>query len=405
MLTVLVRGGAIVALYDNLRLDPDGYGSIAEALAATGTYGFLPSDGQASEPTAYRPPVYPLLLTLTVANSQVRQAAVAGLHFLFGVATVVLTYSLARRWQLGRWSVLAAVLVTCDPLLLNWSTYVMTETIATLLAVFALLLLTLYSEQGGPVRAGAAGGALALAALCRPAFLFWMVLVLLAMLVQNIRSRTWLDFAIAMTTAAVVLLPWTARNYRVFQHPILVTTHGGYTLLLGNNRYFYRYLREGSWNRPWSGAMFHSAWRAQSAGLGEVAADQEAYQLAFREIRREPVWFAVSCAVRVGRLWSPLPRSPADSPSPAGQAARSSVAFWYVSVYALAMISLISQRQQLLAAPWHWGVLLLIATTSVHTLYWSNMRMRAPLVPLIAVLAAAGAARICTSICRRKSFE
>jgi hypothetical protein len=44
-------------------------------------------------------------------------------------------------------------------------------------------------------------------------------------------------------------------------------------------------------------------------------------------------------------------------------------------------------------ADWrHWTplLLLLVAFSLVHTVYWSNVRMRAPLVPAIALLAATG---------------
>jgi hypothetical protein len=36
-----------------------------------------------------------------------------------------------------------------------------------------------------------------------------------------------------------------------------------------------------------------------------------------------------------------------------------------------------------------WGVLLCVAFTGVHAFYWSNLRMRAPLMPFVAVVAAA----------------
>ncbi len=36
------------------------------------------------------------------------------------------------------------------------------------------------------------------------------------------------------------------------------------------------------------------------------------------------------------------------------------------------------------------GVLLAIALTGVHLVYWSNMRMRAPVTPLLALVAAVG---------------
>ena len=41
--------------------------------------------------------------------------------------------------------------------------------------------------------------------------------------------------------------------------------------------------------------------------------------------------------------------------------------------------------------------------TVVHGLYWSNMRMRAVLIPVVALGAATGAAWILTGVCVRKS--
>jgi hypothetical protein len=35
-----------------------------------------------------------------------------------------------------------------------------------------------------------------------------------------------------------------------------------------------------------------------------------------------------------------------------------------------------------------WGVLLCVVFTGVHTFYWSNLRMRAPLMPFVACVAA-----------------
>ena len=48
-----------------------------------------------------------------------------------------------------------------------------------------------------------------------------------------------------LVTSAVVS-PWVIRNRLVFGRWIATTTHGGYTLLLGNNPDFYRHLRQRS---------------------------------------------------------------------------------------------------------------------------------------------------------------
>ena len=39
---------------------------------------------------------------------------------------------------------------------------------------------------------------------------------------------------------------------------------------------------------------------------------------------------------------------------------------------------------------WRPVLVLIVSFTAVHSIYWADMRMRAPLVPAIALLAAAG---------------
>ena len=47
-------------------------------------------------------------------------------------------------------------------------------------------------------------------------------------------------------------------------------------------------------------------------------------------------------------------------------------------------------------------LLLILNFTLVHLFYWSNMRMRAPLVPLIALVAARGIAGLFRLVNRRR---
>ncbi|MFX9077435.1 hypothetical protein ABTN32_20465, partial [Acinetobacter baumannii] len=46
--------------------------------------------------------------------------------------------------------------------------------------------------------------------------------------------------------------PWLVRNWLVFGVPILTTTHGGYTLLLGNNSVFTQDVVQQPWGTVWS---------------------------------------------------------------------------------------------------------------------------------------------------------
>ena len=236
-------------------------------------------------PTAYRPPLYPVVLSNLPAagRQQVSLAKVAALHLLLGVATVWLTWAdgeavLCRVRSasgpaprapsptcrmVGRTAAsrpmfhptIAGLLVACDPILLNQQTLVMTETLAAFLAILSLWCLARFDAAplAGSMRR-LAGGAIGLAMLCRPTFLPWLGLVGGGDAVcprrtgfQNSEFKSQIAAGIGWRllaggwptsrhfVAAAVISPWAIRNYRVFGKPIVTTTHGGYTLLLGNN--------------------------------------------------------------------------------------------------------------------------------------------------------------------------
>ena len=57
------------------------------------------------------------------------------LQIALGTATVALTLVAGRRLGLGRWSFAAALFVACDPLLIVYTTFPMTETLFTFLVI------------------------------------------------------------------------------------------------------------------------------------------------------------------------------------------------------------------------------------------------------------------------------
>src|SRR3954469_21601736 len=94
LFTLLIRGGVLWAMRDNLQQDPDAYREIAENLLRYGDFALgkpSPDDGVSRPvPTAYRPPLYPVVLSnLPAADGHhMSLAKVAALHLGLGVATV-----------------------------------------------------------------------------------------------------------------------------------------------------------------------------------------------------------------------------------------------------------------------------------------------------------------------------
>ncbi len=421
LVTLLARGGALVAMRQRLNDDPDAYRQLAQGLLRSGVYTRqveLDSDEVWSDPapTAHRPPLYPLLLTKLASGARIEPLAIGALQLVMGLLTVALVYRLGLDWQLGSASTWGALFVGLDPILINQAVLVMTETLATLLAVVCLWQLTRYSHKPTLANALGAGALLGLAVLCRPTFLPWAGLLSLVMLGTNIRWQ-WrlLSVAAFVFGMAVVMSPWVVRNYRaMYGQPILTTTHGGYTLLLANNDDFYDYLSEGKSDFAWqvdderirklpNDALFAMQDRAiktlppMSSGLAllfdarmnELFLDRLDRELALETIRRRPGMFAYACLVRVYYLWSPLPQRTSTSESTYRALARYLTAFWYLGVYLLALVGIWKLRWRVLGTPWIWGLTLCLALTVIHAVYFSNLRMRAPLMPVVALLAAA----------------
>ena len=119
--------------------DPDNYLRLARSLAA--------GQGLAlkGRPTAYRPPLYPILLAPIVTLSADRAiTAIAIFHLVLGGATAGTTAVAARRWGLSRWRVIAATwIVAIDPVLAWQSRFIMTETLTAFLIASALAALTM----------------------------------------------------------------------------------------------------------------------------------------------------------------------------------------------------------------------------------------------------------------------
>jgi hypothetical protein len=428
---------------DNLKHDPDAYREIAEFLLERGEFAMgklSPLEGW-SKPiaTAYRPPLYPIVLSNlpTRLGQQVSLAKVAVLHALLGLATVWLTWLTARRNLANRAdpagvqiaSFIAGLIVACDPILLHQQTLVMTETLATFLAVLSLWCLARFDRVRTPFNAGMAGGAIGLAILCRPTFLPWLGLAGIWMLVSPERldfrfqisdfrfGRLGLRLANAaglMLGASAVVSPWPIRNALVFGKPMITTTHGGYTLYLGNNPSFYDWLERDQSGLPWDARVFQARlWNRWAASPGsfrrnELEFDAFCYRLAKEAINDRPQSFFRACGYRAWQLWSPLPHKLTKEESTGRKLLRFGTCVWYCGVYTLGAVGVwrilkarteVGTAHATAATPqrafptrlWIWGVLLCLAFTAVHTFYWTNLRMRAPLVPFVAMVAAAAA--------------
>ena len=217
------------------------------------------------------------------------------------------------------------------------------------------------------------------------------------------------NVAAAAVATAIVIFPWALRNERLLGSPIITTTHGGYTLLLGNNPEFFHHVAARPWSEDWSQNepdRFQRPWvegviRKMEAEIGvgadEIAKDRWMYRQAWRAVTAEPGLFLRACGLRFIRLWNVLPLPPARSSIP--KFVFTILGVGYAIEFGLFLVGVASLRG---CRDERWVPLLLVILnfTAVQLLYWTNTRMRAPLVPLIALLAVRG---LCVCLDRRKS--
>ncbi len=269
------------------------------------------------------------------------------------------------------------------------------------------VLATFATPIPGGVAALGLGCVLAIAFLCRPVMIVWAVLLLGGGWVRPPRATGRWAIAMAASIVVIVVGGWTLRNRAVVGHPVWATTHGGYTLLLGNNELFYDDLSR-RWSEPWTVASW-LPWRRQpwdatefleqyaasinaaNTPAGEYAVaeaeweqDRQAGAMARATIAGRPVVFIAACADRVVRLWHPFAMQ-------TGQ--RSTGVIVAAGLFETVFLSLaiVGGWRLVVARRWAWlwpPLTLVISLTLVHAVYWSNPRMRAPAVPALAVLAA-----------------
>ncbi len=377
ILAVVLRAGLMVrgsGAFD----DPDNYLPMARSLASG--HGFVFK----GRPTAYRPPLYPLILVPAVRLGQWEPWGIALLHLGLGAGTVWMTAAAATGFGCSRRRTLAAALITaCDPVLAWQSRSVMTETPAAFLVAAALAGLARGGQRG--LLSGGLG--FGLAALCRPSLLAGAALTILAALVAPpgfLRARIG-RAAVLTLTIALVLLPWMIRNLFVLGDPIWTTTHGGYTLALANNPVYYREVLDGPPGRVWTGEdqlrWFDSVNR-ETSGMTEHQADRYLQTTVWRLAKQHPRDFARASLARLVHFWN---LAPAASVYPT--LARWATRAWTVPLWIALGLGLFTRSL------WSWprvaAPMVVLGLTLVHAVFWTDLRMRAPILPAIALIATA----------------
>ncbi len=398
----------IVGFHAPLRGDEVDYHALASSLAAGG--GFA---GGGGEPTAGRPPLWPLALAGAYRLAGPRPETGRLLAILLGTLVVPLVYVAAKRVFPGRRGVpfLAALLAAANPSLIFLSSYLLAENLCIVLMLAAVAVLSGGARDGrspGPVLL--AGALFGLGSLARPT-LFPVALIAAAGALfagTGGTSSRLSRAALFCAGLAAACSPWAIRNEVRLGAPVLFTTHGGITFYQGNNPLV---RDEPAYRGGVAPIAALPGWGGILEKEGEIARDREAWRLgrAFLAENRSAVpRMALWKFVRFWRLGAESGLSGVksgwwwDRGRVLGRAASSIDVVFVYSIVAIPLFLaglLVSAREAR-------RLLVLHAIVVVHTatalVFYGSLRSRAPVEPVIAIFAAFGLARL-FDIARRRA--
>lgn len=181
-----------------------------------------------------RSPGLPLFLAPTFAAFGPRLEIALAFQVCVSVLMVALTYAVGRRAFGRRAGVWAMALMAFSPIYASTAgSFVLTETLFSFLILLFIYLLWRWSQEGMTYpRALAVGLLLGYSALVRPIAVYFIVFAGGWFLYTQRRRLKWAVPRLAVIAVGMLalILPYTARNYAVYQRFMLIDSVSGWTL-------------------------------------------------------------------------------------------------------------------------------------------------------------------------------
>ena len=341
-------------------------------------------------PTAWLPPVYPLLLAGIFKVFGVFTPASAWVLFavqsVFSAATALAVWEIAVRCFSRRVALWSAWLWALYPAAMQYAVRWPWEmTITTALFAFVLVLAlrmrgigaqgTGKREQGTTRRWLLFGLLWALIALSNSTLLIFLPVCGIWILLPHLRRpAAYVGPLLAAAVFVVCVAPWTIRNFRVFHAFVPLRGNFGAEMYMGNGPGSTGLLME--YFHPFQDPVQLRLY----ASMGEVQYVAMRGAAAKGYIAAHPAHFAADIARRIYFFWAGVPQ-PADIRwyTEAGR----TLNFCFISLAGLMGLALALRRRAPAAGLFAWAFLLLPVPYYIVT---AHARFRHPLEPLIAIL-------------------
>lgn len=317
---------------------------------------------------------------------------------LLGTATVVVVGFTGRRMAGERAGLIAAALAAVYPNLWLNDGLVMSETLTMLTAAVTVLAAYRFLQEPTARRAAVLGVAVGVFALSRSeAVLAIPLLVLPAALIaaRRVRRRQVTYAAIATGAALAVLAPWVGYNLTRFDHPEVITTSLGWTMLNANCSSVYHGDRLGYWDYRCGGKV-----SGPEISIGDPSSDDLVYRRrAQRYIAAHLVDQPRVVAARIGRTFGFYrPRQQLDLDHLENGRQREAGTAGLLMYYALLPFAVagavISRRRQVSIVPPLALVVMVVVTVALtfgQTRYRANAEVALVLLAAVAIDAMATA--------------
>ena len=267
-----------------------------------------------------RAPLYPIMLSgaYLVFGDGDRTALL--LHCVLFVGTALLAYDMGRRYFNARTGLIAGLLCAFHPLLLRYVPSLHLETLLTFLVTLMVWCTLRFFTQRTVVNGLLVGATAALAALTKAVVMVYpfvfIVAILVAIWAARRRGETaripWGSFAAMIVALAVVISPWTIRNYGTTGHfvPISSGTSDAFLRGLIFSRTEFVTLQDPPYTVAENESNAYFGRLAEEAGTVWQADDYETDQILndemFRVIREEPQEVVRKSAVGLFAFWYQL---------------------------------------------------------------------------------------------------
>ena len=232
LLYVLIATSLILGIFYSLYLgdlfrfyDEGEYYTIAQNIV---TKGFVTING--TDPSAWRPPGYPFWLSIFI-KAGANLFLLRMINFVLNGLSLFLIYKiLENRSKLT--GLIGAVLFSLYPLFFFTASTLYPQTFVTTLFLLALYLL-LSKKEISYKTAFIIGLIYGLLTLTVVTFLGSLIVTViwLCLFVENSKKKALLMLMITLLT----LMPWTIRNYLVFNTYVFVANNGGVAFVMGNS--------------------------------------------------------------------------------------------------------------------------------------------------------------------------